>query len=126
MAKVTYHKNEQGPGNEANTPVAGGVHVCTDKDGRTIGIKKLGPVERMRMFSIIGAENARNDAYLSIAALAFLVVEMDGAPVVRPGNMLQLEGLVSRLGDNGLEAIAIEAAERFAPEQIDESAVKNS
>ncbi len=77
----------------------------TDSKGRVIGIKKMGALDRLKMFEVIGADNAKNEPYLGYAALAFHVCSIDGDPVMRPANKIQLEGLINRLGDEGLEAV---------------------
>ncbi len=41
-----------------------------------------------------------------MAGLAFSVQEIDGVPVPTPVTEAQIEGLVDRLGDDGLAAIA--------------------
>ena len=41
-----------------------------------------------------------------MAGLAFSVLEIDGVPVPAPVTEAQIEGLIDRLGDEGLAAIA--------------------
>jgi hypothetical protein len=77
-----------------------------DDAGRLISLRRLGAVDRLRLFKAIGAALAENPPYLGMAMLAFSVTAIDGVPVPAPGNEAQLEGLVHRLGDGGIAAIA--------------------
>ncbi len=49
---------------------------------------------------------AQNEPWLSMASLAFTVLEIDGLPVPVPANEAQIENAIDRLGDEGLAAIA--------------------
>ena len=49
---------------------------------------------------------SQNEPWLSMAGLALSVLEIDGVPVPQPTTESQIENLVERLGDEGLEAIA--------------------
>ena len=129
MTRVTVHKG--GPDAKAGTPsqaivtAAALPHSVTDAQGRVISIKKLGALDRLKMFEVVGADNARNEAYLGYAALAFHVTAIDGAAEGRPANRLQLEGLVQRLGDDGLEAIGQALQDVMQPQEADGDALKN-
>ena len=53
-----------------------------------------------------------------MAGLAFSVLEIDGVPVPPPATEPQIESLIERLGDAGLQAIADAVAEeRATPER---------
>jgi hypothetical protein len=111
---------------QAAAQKAAGVTV-QDRAGRTIAIKRPGPVERMRLFKAIGGEASTNAAYVNMALLAITVVSIDGEVVARPTSVLQVEALVQRLGDDGLEAIITGIAEHFGrAAEVDQDAVKNS
>lgn len=118
MAKITITKtpNTAGSGMSADIINAANQTVTvTDSRGRAIGIKRLNALDRMRLFETIGGANANNEAYLGYATLAYHAVSIDGEHVSRPSSKLQLEGLVSRLDDDGIQAIALAVAEHFAP-----------
>lgn len=89
-----------------------------DSTGRKLTLKQLGAVDRLRIFKAIGGALAANPPYLGLAMLAFSVTEIDGVPVPPPCNEAQLEGLVQRLGDCGLDAVAdaLDAQDKAAPE----------
>jgi hypothetical protein len=123
MAKVTIHKDTETPSQSivkaANQPA-----TLIDARGRSIGFKKMGPLDRLRLFEVIGAENSKNEQYAGYAALAFLVTSIDGEPVARPSNKIQLEALVQRLDDDGMNAIA-EHLQSQAEQNTDEATLKN-
>jgi len=96
-----------------------------DALGRAIQIKRLNALDRMRLFEIVGADNVRNDYYLGYATLAFQVVKIDGENIPRPNSKIALEGLVQRLGDDGITAVA-EAMKATASETDSIALVKNA
>lgn len=97
----------------------------TDARGRKIGIKKIGALDRMKLFEAVGPENCKNEAYLGYASLAFHVISIDGEPEMRPANQRQLEALVQRLDDDGFEAVAQGVKDHFVPAESGMDAVKN-
>lgn len=77
-----------------------------DKTGRRLLVRRPTALDTLRLFKAAGPILAQNEAWLSMAGLAFSVVEIDGVPVPTPATEAQIEGLVERLGDEGLSAIA--------------------
>jgi hypothetical protein len=77
-----------------------------DKIGRILGLRQLTALDRLRLFKVLGAELSLNPAYLGVATLAYSVQVIDDVPVPPPVTEAALEGLVHRLGDAGLSAIA--------------------
>ena len=111
MAKITVHETPS----EEIVRAARRPSEVEDANGRKIGIRKMGALDRLKMFEVIGPENSKNEPYLGYAALAFHVGSIDGDPVSRPATKLQLEGLIQRLGDEGMEAVGEAVQEMFAP-----------
>jgi hypothetical protein len=97
-----------------------GVFYVTDSRGRSIGIKKPTVLQRLRLFEIVGAENSKNEMYLGYASLALLVVEIDGEHLGAPTSKREMEALVQQLDDDGLNAVAAEAARQFGAQEKDE------
>ena len=104
MVKVKVHAGET-PSQEviraANTTA-----LVTDARGRKIEIRKLKTLDRMRLFELVGPENAMNDRYLGYATLAYSVVSIDGEQLPRPDQKIALEAIVQRLDEEGFEAVA--------------------
>jgi hypothetical protein len=124
MAKVTVHKDAETP-SQAIVKAANQPHTRTDASGRTIGIRKMQALDRLKMFEVVGPDNAKNEPYLGYAALAFHVASIDGDPVNRPSNKLQLEALIQRLGDDGMNAVGEAVQEMFLPKEEDAELIKN-
>ena len=78
----------------------------TDAQGRRITLRRLTALDKLRLFKAAGPELAMNQLWLGIAMLAASVSAMDDVPVPPPTNEQQIESLVSRLGETGLEAVA--------------------
>jgi hypothetical protein len=83
----------------------GGAEV-TDTLGRKLALRPLTALDRLRMFKVLGGDLAQNAAYLGMAMLAWSVTAIDGLPIPSPGSEAPLEALVTKLGDDGLDAVA--------------------
>ena len=128
MAEVKIHSDAAGETpSQSIVRAANQPATVSDAKGRKIGLKKLNPLDRLKLFEVIGPDNSRNEAYVGYAALAFLVSSIDGEPVARPANKIQLEALVQRLDDDGMDAIAAHLAEQAKDQQDqeDKAALKN-
>ena len=75
-------------------------------DGRVVVVRQLTALDKLRLLKAAGPALAENQAWLGVAMLAASVAEIDGVPVPRPVSEQQIEALVGRLGDVGLDAAA--------------------
>ncbi len=92
--------------------------TATDKKGRRLVLRRRSALDTLRLFKAAGPILAQNEPWLSMAGLAFSVLEIDGVPVPPPGTEPQIESLIDRLGDDGLAAIAdILKDQQDAPDQ---------
>ncbi len=80
--------------------------TTVDTNGRRLSLRRLTALDTLRLFKIAGPLLAQNEPWLAMAGLAFSVLEIDGVPVPASVTEAQIEGLVGRLGDTGLTAIA--------------------
>ena len=78
-----------------------------DSKGRTIKVRKLSALDRVKLFRALGATDSENRMLGSYAATAAAVVELEGAPVPFPLTSLQLDALIGRLDEHGLEAAVL-------------------
>jgi hypothetical protein len=91
--------------------------IAIDANGRRLTLRRLTALDTLRLFKAAGPVLAQNEPWLSMAGMAFSVQEIDGVPVPSPVTEAQIEGVINRLGDAGLAAIAdIMNKEYSAPE----------
>ena len=96
-----------------------------DSKGRMIKVKKLSALDRVKLFRALGATDSENRMLGSYANTAASVVELEGAPVPFPSTSLQLDALIGRLDEHGLEA-AIRGLIAVSVDQDVGQAAKNS
>lgn len=77
-----------------------------DRRGRVIGIRRMGAGDRMRVMRVLGSEGTENLLYFGHAMLAACVRLFDGEELPMPTSRNEIEALVDRLDDDGLDAIA--------------------
>jgi hypothetical protein len=77
-----------------------------DAKGRRLTLRRLTALDTLRLFKAAGPVLAQNEPWLSLAGMAYSVLDIDGVPVPSPVTEAQIEGLIDRLGDEGLSAIA--------------------
>jgi len=76
----------------------------TDSRGRVITLRKPGVLAQFRLVEALG-ETARNTTYVNMVLPLLFVSAIDAEPVGQLTNKLQVEGLIQRLDDPGLEAV---------------------
>ncbi len=99
----------------------GELATVTDGHGRVLRLRRLSVLDRLRLFKAAGPILAENHPWFGMAILATSVAAIDDVPVPIPANELQIEAAVSRLGDDGLAAVAI-ALEQEDGESVGASA----
>jgi hypothetical protein len=109
MTKVTIR--DAGPAHHPKTVSRDA--MVEDASGRKIGIKKLKPSERMNVMLLVGSEASQNEVYFGHAVLAAAVTSIDGDPVFPPTARSEIDVLVDRLDDEGLEAVGAGYAKHF-------------
>lgn len=77
-----------------------------DASGRRIRVRGLTALDTLRLFKAAGPQLALNDAWMNLATLAVSVVSIDEFPMPAPTGEAQIEMIVERLGDVGLNAVA--------------------
>jgi hypothetical protein len=105
-------------------PAKPGLHYVDDAQGRRLGVRKIGPLERMRLFKVIGPVNSQNPQYLGYAMLAYSVAEIDGEPSAPPATEPQMEMLVQRLGEDGFDALGRAQMEMMGVTEADMEAAE--
>lgn len=103
MTKVTVNKDVAPPAVVDQKPR---FETIQDSKGRTIQLRKLGPLEQGRIVMAVGGETAGNQTYMSGFALpAAMVVYIDDTGFGLPQSQKQIDAVLSELGEEGMEAI---------------------
>ena len=75
-----------------------------DAMGRTLQLESLTAAERFRLFRAIPNDLQSNYSWMVWAMAACSVRAIDAVPVPMPGTQADIEALVSRLDDAGIDA----------------------
>lgn len=95
------------------------LETVVDSLGRKLTVRSLTALDKLRLFKAAGPELSRNEPWLALAALASSVTSIDDVPIPFPAHEIQIEALVAKLDEPGLEAIAKNLEASF--DQDDES-----
>lgn len=101
----------------------GGAVNVTTANGKVIGIKRPHVLAQYKLVEAIG-DSAENRVYLSMCIPLLWVSEIDGVAVPRVETKLQVEGLISRLDEEGIAAISDAIREHFSKKNEVDTAKK--
>jgi hypothetical protein len=87
--------------------------TVTDRKGRTIKFRRLNALDRARLFKAAGAADSQNAPYVGMAMIAAHATEIDGVPIPFPNKQADIESIIARLDDPGMDAIAGELAKEL-------------
>jgi hypothetical protein len=87
-----------------------------DADGRIIGIRRLGPLDRLRLFEALGGDLVANQAYFGYAMAAASVTSLGGVPCAPLMTKRLIEARISEMGEAGLEAVTAYFVRANAPD----------
>jgi hypothetical protein len=88
--------------------------ALTDSTGRSIKIRKLTPLDRMRLLEVIGPSLSENTQYLAYASLAAAVTEIDTTAYAFPHHKRDIELVIQILSDEGIDSVAKGYRDNFA------------
>ncbi len=97
-----------------------------DSTGRAITIRRPGVLAQFRLIEALG-DTAKNEVYTRMALPLIYVAEIDGDALVPITRKSELEALIQRLDEAGIEAVMAGVAENFGttdPEK-DKADLKN-
>lgn len=95
-------------------------------NGMRMKIRKPRNVAQLRLVSIVGAEDAKNQVYMSLVSPLLWIESIDDETVGMIVSKRELEALFERVGDDGLTAILEHIAEQIeADPKALESEAKN-
>jgi len=87
----------------------------TDVRGRKITYRRLGALDRARLFKAIGPANATNAPYMGMAMLAASVTSIDNLPTIFPSRDSEIEAAIAKLDDDGMDAVAVALSQDLLP-----------
>jgi len=101
--------------------------VVTDAKGRAITLKKPGVLSQFRLIEALG-DTAKNSVYTSMVLPIIFVTDIDGDPIPQPQSKREIEALIQRLDDEGIEAVSNGVMANFGASspEADKDALKNS
>jgi hypothetical protein len=99
--------------------------TITDSKGRAIVLKKPGVLAQYRLVEALG-KTASNEVYMGMVLPLIYIASIDGEPVSAT-NKLQIEALIQRLDEDGIQAVMKGVQDNFgAPDPgADKAALKN-
>ena len=87
-----------------------------DVHARVIKLKKPGILAQFRIVEVAG-DSASNRVYMNMVLPLIYVTELGGEPVTQPANKLQLEALIQRLDEYGVDAVMTGVREHFGQQE---------
>lgn len=124
--KITIKEGAASPSQQLIDKAKATVTV-TDSTGRVITLQKPGVLAQYRLIEALG-ETAQNSVYVGMVLPIIFVTKIDEDDVVLPKNKLQIEALIQRLDEHGINAVAKGVEEHFgatADPEKEKAAVKN-
>lgn len=122
--KVTLNPTPS-PTDEVIARAKGEIVVVDDK-GRTIKIKKPGVLAQYRLIEVLG-QTAANATYMNMVMPLIYVAEIDGDVVFQPSTKREVEALIQRLEEEGINAVMDAVSANFGKQnaEADKAAIKN-
>jgi hypothetical protein len=80
-------------------------NVVTDSRGRLIKLRKPSVLAQFKLVSLVGGEQAKNEVYMQMVMPVIYVTEIDGVAVFPPQTQAELNKIIERLDEDGLQAV---------------------
>ena len=96
------------------------VEYTTDALGRTLGVTRLNAKLRRRVVKALSPSQGEKSQYLFMAMISCACVSIDGTPVPFPTSELQIDALIDRLEQEGMDAIGLCIALNFPATKAEE------
>lgn len=125
MANVKI--NKETPSEQLIANAAQEVKI-TDARGRKITLRKPGVLAQYRLIEAVGPDTARNTVYMNMTLPLIYVSDIDGAIVPAPTTKAQVEALITRLDEDGINAVVLGVNENFgvSDPEADRETLKNA
>jgi hypothetical protein len=79
--------------------------VVADSKGRRITLQRPGVLAQFDIVKAAGPVDAKNETYMAMILPLIFVTDIDGERVDRPMNDIQIRAIITRLGEEGLQAV---------------------
>lgn len=124
MGKLTVHGAAQSPTAQVIAKAVSEVNV-TDSTGRVITLKKPGILAQYRIIETMG-KSADIETYRGMVTPLIWISAIDGDHIPPIASKLQLDALIQRVGDEGLEAVVKGIVTHFGAQddEADKAALK--
>lgn len=100
--------------------------TVTDSLGRKLKFRRLLALDRARLFKAMGPVNSQNAPYFGMAMIACSCTFVDDLPLPFPNTDAMIENAISRLGDEGMEAISTSIVEEEAAKEAERAATQDA
>jgi hypothetical protein len=81
--------------------------TIVDTRGRILKVRRLSALDKVRLFKATGSTLSENRVVGSYYATAAACISIDDMPVAFPTSEMQLDALVGRLDEDGLESVLV-------------------
>jgi len=98
--------------------------VVVDARGRSIVLKKPGVLAQFRLVEVLG-NAAKNEVYMGMVLPLIFIASIDGDELAQPTTKLQVEALIQRLDEDGINAVMTGVQEHFGRVDPEESKKKS-
>lgn len=121
--KITHHDAPETPSQQLVSQGTAEQSI-TDSRGRVLVARKPSVLTRFRFVEMLGT-SASNETYFGMCFPLLFLVSIDGETVRTPTSKIQLEALIQRLDDDGLNALTGLVLTHFNPDpEADREALK--
>lgn len=124
MTSVKIHHDKK-PSDEVIAKAQSEFEI-TDETGRRIKLKKPGVLAQYRLVEALG-DTAKNEIYTAMVLPLIYVSEIEGEPVFPLSSKREIEALITRLDESGINAVNTAVIEHFGKNdpEADRAALKN-
>lgn len=88
-------------------------HVVIDRKGRKIRLAKPSVLSQFRIVKVLGPDAAANQTYVGMIMPLLFVASIEDDPVYFPNTEAEIDALIQRLSDEGIEAVALGVQEHW-------------
>jgi hypothetical protein len=121
--KVTLHDTTAETPTQQATRDANYQVTVPVSDGRKVTLRKPGVLAQFKMIEMLGAEASANQVFVNMVLPVMFVIAIDGDPVSRITKRPELDALIQRLDEAGIQAVMENVPLHFGA-QLDPDAAK--